>query len=552
MGRGLGMTWTGDDRPAFGRHGWQRLLAALLLAAALLALAGCGGGSSADGEAGVLRRGTASEPPSLDPHVAIGNSASTIVNDLFMGLATRNREGRTVPGIAESYEVSADGLTWRFRLRPGLRWSDGTPMTAEDVVWSFRRLMQPETGARYAANLYVIRNGRAVNRGAPPETLGVRAPDPQTVEFTLERPVPYFLRVLNSNATVPVPRHVIEREGRNWTRPGVMVSNGAFRLAEWVPNTRIVLDKNENFHEADRVALNRVVYFPTDDTASLVRRFRSGEVDIVLNFPPDQAEFLEKTYPGQVKAVSNYGLYYYMFNTGRPPFNDVRVRRALALAVDRDAIVQRILKGDSEPAWTLVPSDISGYRRLPPPDAARPFAERQAEARRLLAEAGFGPARPLTFELTYDTKEESRQIALAVTDMWKAVGVEPKLVATDFRGVTNSARSGRYDMIRYQWFAPYDDPSTFFALVRSGSPTNLSGYGNPEAERLVAAADGLADPEERMRRLAEAERAIMADWPLLPLYFTSARRLVAGRVEGWVDAPGGNVASRFLSVKGSG
>ncbi len=542
------MTKGSLTRPMPATTGWRGVMA-LLLVLLLPLIAGCSGGSNGGGEAGVLRRGTASEPPSLDPQVAIGNSASTIVNDLFMGLATRDREGRTVLGIAESYEVSDDGLVWKFRLKPGLKWSDGTPLGAGDVVWSFRRLMLPETGARYAANLYAIKNARAVNRGAPPETLGVRALDDRTVEFTLERRVPYFLRVLNSNATVPVPRHVIEREGRNWTRPGVMVSNGAFRLVEWVPNTRIVLEKNGNFHDAQAVRLERVIYFPTDDTASLVRRFRAGEVDVVLNFPPDQAEFLERTYPGQVRAVSNYGLYYYMLNTRRPPFDDLRVRRALAIAIDRDGLVQRILKGDSEPAWTLVPSDISDYRRLPSPEAERPLTERQSEARELLAAAGYGPAKPLAFQLQYDTKEESRQIALAVADMWKAVGAQPALVASDFRGITNAARAGRFDAIRYQWFAPYDDPSTFFALVRSGSPTNLSGYSNPEIDRRVAAADAAADPADRMRLLAEAERALMADWPVVPLYFTSARRLVADRVEGWVDAPGGNVASRFLSVK---
>lgn len=521
---------------------------ALILAMAGL-LASCGGDKDAAGSANILNRGTASEPPSLDPHVSQGNSASSIIDDMFVGLMTSDAKGETVYGIAASHTVSDDGLTYTFTLRPGLKWSDGKPLTAEDVVWTFQRLINPKTGARYAANLFVLKNGRAVNGGAPAALLGVKAIDPQTVAFTLERRVPYFLRILTSNATVPLPRQAIDKAGRGWTKPGEIVTNGPFTLTEWVPNTRIALRKNPQFFDAAEVKLDGVVYYPTDDTGALVKRYRAGEVDVILNFPPEQTEFLKKSFGNQVHVVTNYGLFYYLFNNAKPPFDNPGVRKALSIAVDKQGIATKILRGEAEAAWSLVPSDISDFKRLPSVDAARPLAERQAEARQLIAAAGYGPAKPLTVELRYDTKEESRQIAVAIADMWNQVGAKATLKASDFRGITNDARGGRFEAIRYQWFAPYDDPSTFLALVKSRSPTNLTGYRNPAIDGMTAAADEQVVPARRMAMLAAAERTAMADYPLLPVYFTTSRRLVSPRVVGWSDFPGGNVQSRYLSLK---
>ena len=521
-----------------------------LAIAGLTSLTACGGGDGEKAATGnVLNRGTASEPPSLDPHLAQGNSASSIIDDMFVGLMTSDAGGETVYGIAESHTMSEDGLVYTFKLRSGLVWSDGTPLTADDVVWTFQRLMAPDTGARYSANLFVLKNGRAVNGGAPAATLGVKALDPQTVAFTLERRTPYFLRILNSNATVPLPRHVIEKAGRGWTKPDTIVTNGPFVLTEWVPNTRIAMKKNPKFHDAAAVKLDGVVYYPTDDTGSLVKRYRAGEVDIILNFPPEQTEFLKKTFGDQVHIATNYGLYYYIFNNAKAPFDKMEVRKALSIAVDKDAIANQILRGEAEAAWSLVPSDISDFRRLPSVDGGRPLAERVAEARQLLATAGYGPARPLTFELRYDSKEETRQIAVALADMWKPLGANVSLKASDFRGITNDARGGKFDIIRYQWFAPYDDPSTFLALVKARSKTNLSGYKNPAIDGMTAAADDQVDTARRMAMLAAAEKTAMADYPVLPIYFTTARRLVSPRVQGWSDFPGGNVQSRYLSLK---
>ena len=530
-------------------RGWM-MAAALGLGLTLTACGGKGGGSATQAVTGnVLNRGTASEPPTLDPHLAQGNSSSALIDDLFVGLMTKDANGKMIGGLAESWAASTDGLTWTFKLRPGLVWSDGKPLTAEDVVWSFQRLLDPKTAARYAANLFGVKGARAVNQGAPLSQLGITAPDATTVVFQLERPIPYFPNILTSNATVPVPRQVIEKEGRNWTKAGTMVSNGAFTLVEWVPNTRIVVKKNPNFYDAANVKLDGVVYFPTDNTGTLVNRYRAGEVDVILNFPPEQTEFLKKNFGNQVQVSPNQGLFYFLFNTKKPPFDNVKVRQALSLAVDRQALTQQVMKGEAEPAWTLVPSDIAGYRRLPPADAALSQADRVAKAKALLAEAGYGAGKPLPVELRYDSKEESRQVAVAIGDMWKAVGASPTLKASDFRGITGDARSGRFDVIRYQWFAPFDDPSTFLMLVKGRSPTNLTGFADPRFDAAVAAADALPTEAARMAKLAEAERDVMTQYPVLPVYFTTARRLVSPRVEGWSQQTGNNVYSRWLSVK---
>lgn len=533
-------------------NGLVRRGLAAFFGAVMLSLSACGGGSAGSSDANMLKRGTASEPPSIDPHLAQGNTSSALIDDLFIGLTTTDSSGQMIGGIAESWEVSDDGLVWTFKLRPDLAWSDGRPLTAEDVVWSFQRLMDPKTGARYAANLYVLKGGRAVNQGGPMAQLGVSAPDPRTVRFELERPISYFPRILTSNATVPVPRHSIEANGRNWTKAGVLVSNGAFTLTEWVPNTRITIRKNPRFFDSSNVKLDGVIYYPTDNTGTLVNRYRAGEVDVILNFPPDQTEFLRKSFGDEVQVSPNQGLYYFIFNTKKAPFDNVKVREALSIAIDREAITRQVLKGEGEPAWSLVPSDISDYERIASPVASVPIADRVARARALLAEAGYGPARPLTIDLRYDSKEESRQIAVAMNEMWKKIGVNASLKASDFRGIVGDARAGRFDLIRYQWFAPYDDPSTFLALVRGRSATNLTGYSNPRYDAALAAADREADEGARMAQLARAEALVMNEYPVMPIYFTTARRIVSSRVKGWDPSSGDNMQSRWLSLDGEG
>ncbi len=360
----------------------------------------------ADADAGSLHRGTNTEPRSLDPHLAVGNSAAIILYDIFTGLMTLDAAGKVVPGVAKSYTVSDDGLVYTFNLRDGAVWSDGSPLTAEDFVYSFRRLLAPQTAARFASQLYPILNAQQVNRGeAPPEALGVLAIDARTLQVTLAQPTAYLPQLMAANAASPVPRHVIETEGRGWTRPGKMVSNGAYVLTEHVPATLIRAAKNDLFFDADNVAIDEVVYYPTENQGTSLSRFRAGELDVILNFPADQIDRIRETMPDVLHITPALGVYYLAPNLKRPPFDDVRVRRALSMAIDRDAIVSRLLPPGTAPATNLVPPVTDGYSGTPADFAEVPLNQRIAQARALLRDAGFGPDTPLTFSLKSDPIE---------------------------------------------------------------------------------------------------------------------------------------------------
>ena len=497
----------------------------------------------------VLNRATASEPSTLDPHIALGNSSSVIIDDLFIGLMTADADGNDVYGLAASHEVNETGLIYTFTLRQDAVWSDGSPITSADVVYSFRRLMDPATAARFAGNLYFFKNAFQVNTGKlPPESLGVSAPDDMTVVIELEKNTPFFLSALAANALTIVPRRAIEAHGLGWARPGNIVVNGPYILSEWLPNTRMTLQRNPKFWAADEVAIDEVRYFPTDDVGTALKRYRADELDIILSFPPEQIELLQKEYADQINVSPNLGLFYWAINTEREPFNDVRVRKALSIALDREGITQKLLRGLVDPAWGLVPPAAQNYEPPVPEIAQVPFPERQQLARDLLADAGFSSANPLKVELRYDSKEEARQIAVAVSSMWRQIGVEAIQKASDFRAITADVRKGNFDVIRYQWYAPFDDPTTFLNLLKGGSRTNHSELAVEAYDALLAAADEETDLQKRSDLLRQAETVILDQYGVIPIYFAKAQRVVKNRVLGWKNVTGGNTPTRYLDI----
>ena len=500
-------------------------------------------------EAATLHRGTNTEPRSLDPHLAVGNSAAIILYDIFTGLMTLDAAGKVVPGVAESYTVSDDGLVYTFTLRNDAAWSDGTALTAEDFVYSFRRLLTPDTAARFASQLYPIVNAQQVNRGAAsPETLGVTAIDAYTLEVKLVQPTAYLPQLMAANAASPVPRHVIEKEGRSWTRAGTMVSNGAYVLTEQVPATFIRAQKNERFYDAANVAIEEVMYYPTENQGTSLSRFRAGELDVILNFPADQIERIKETIPEALRITPALGVFYLAPNLTRPPFDDVRVRRALSMAIDRDAIVARLLPPGTAPATNLVPPVTDGYAGTPADFADTPLNERMAQARELLRDAGFGPDNPLTFALKSDPIEQNRRISVALTSMWKAIGANPDIETTGASDVNRDGRTGNFDIIRWTWFGPFDDAATFLGLMESSSGANVTGYANPDFDAKLREANAIRDPDARQAVLAEAEAILNADQPAIPLYFHAGRRLVSPVVQGWVDNPRSANLTRYLSL----
>lgn len=497
----------------------------------------------------VIHHGTAADPPSLDPNVSSG-MAAPILTDLFVGLVARDADLRPSPASAESWTVSPDGLTWTFRLRPDLRWSDGKPLTADDFVYTYRRLMTPATASQIAGAFFFIEGARDVFKGsAPPETLGVTAPDPATVMIRLEHPVPYLLDLFSTTQVGPVPRHVIEEHGAAWARPGRMVSNGAYVLAERVPQTYMKLVKNPHFFAADSVMIDEVYWHPTQDLATSLRRFRAGELDVVLNFPPDEIDRLKDTFREALHITPALGTYFLALNTRREPFDDVRVRKALSLAVDREAIAERLLRTGVKPAWSFVTPDFEGYGGIVPPERSKTLAARQAEARELLKQAGFGPDNPLTVPLVYETQEENRRIMVAIAGMWQAIGVKTELENVQFGVLRSRVLTGNYDAARFTYFASFDDAYAFMQVFASGNPNNWPGYASETYDALLDRYNRTPDAAERAAVLREAETLMMGEYPVIPIYHYVWRRLVSPRVGGWVDSPRGTPPTRFLWVK---
>jgi oligopeptide transport system substrate-binding protein len=496
-----------------------------------------------------LRRGTANELRSLDPQAVIGGSGGALLYELFEGLVTEDQSGKLVPGVSESWSRSEDGLTYTFKLRKGLRWSDGVPITAEDFVYSWRRVVNPENALRGAGTLFPVKNAVAITRGEKaPDSLGVKARDALTLEVSLEDPAPYFTDILAGFPTAPVPRHVVEKYGSSWTKPGNIVGNGAYSLDKWVPNTYYRLAKNPYFRDANQVSIDEVFYYPIPDRSTGEKRFRAGELDVVLNIPPNRLAWLKKNMPDELHTTSALGIRYLIINTKRQPFTDVRVRKALSIAIDREIIATSILKDGSEAAYNLVPPAMPRYGRNPAPSANQPYTQRLAEARKLLAAAGFSSSKPLRFTLDYQNLEDGRRVAVALQAMWRSIGADVQLTTTGFENKDTSLRNGDFDVSWFTFYAPYADATAFLYLLEANNARNYSKYSSHDFDEMLRAANRMHDPVERAAYLKKAEQLALSAHPIIPLFVPSRTYLVAKRVQGWDDQMDTHMA-RYLSLK---
>ncbi len=497
----------------------------------------------------VIRRGTSADAPTLDPVIAAGSLAAPIINDLFEGLLGKDPALKRIPGSAESWTISPDGLTYTFRLRPNLQWSDGVPLTANDFVYGYRRLVTPAVASPMAGQFYLLENARDIVTGKlPPEKLGVSAPDPRTVVLRLSAPAPWFLDLVGALIVSPVPQHVVEKYGKDWTRADRMVTNGAYTLAERIPQTMTRLRKNPRYHAAASVRTEMVEWYPTQDLGTSLRRFQAGELDQVLNFPPDEIERLRREMPESLRVVPSLGVYYLAINLRKPQFADARARLALSLAIDREGLTEKLLRTGVKPAFAFVGTNFTGYAGVQLPEEALPFPARQAEARRLLAAAGFGPGKPLTFEYVYDTNEENRKIAVALAAMWQAVGVKARPANVDFGQLNRQIRTGSFEVARWSYFASFDDPFALLQLYMGDNTNNYVGYRNPEYDRLLAQSNTIVDPKARFKVMEQAERILIRDAPIIPIFDYVRRYLVAPNVKGWVTSERGPTPSRYLTV----
>ncbi|HUA52389.1 MAG TPA: peptide ABC transporter substrate-binding protein [Candidatus Sulfotelmatobacter sp.] len=519
--------------------GWVRsgrpIARALGLAASLLVAGPALGGDN------VLYRGNGAEPETLDIHHSTGIPEFDIEVDLFEGLVQYGPAGEPVPGVADRWTVSDDGLTYRFHLRADARWSNGDPVTADDFVFALRRAVSPATASRYAFILFPIANAEAIASGAiaDPRQLGVAAPDARTVVFTLGAPTPYFLGLLTHHMAFPVHRATLERYGERWTRPGNLVGNGAYRLVSWVPQSEITLVKNPNYWDAASVKIDRVVYVATEDVGAELRRYRADELDVTNDVPVDQIAWIAGRFKQEFRRAAYLGTYYYGLNLRIPPFKDApKLRQALALAIDRDTLVERITRAGEQPAYSWVPPGIGNrYVQQLPDWAHLPQAERDRLAQRLYREAGYGSDHPARFELLYNTSENHKRIAIAIAGMWKeTLGADVILRNEEWKVYLASRAAKQFEMLRQAWIGDYNDANTFLELLKSDiGDQNSEGYANPQYDALMQRAERTIDLDARARLMEAAERIMLADMPLIPIYHYVSKRLVKPWVAGWVD-----------------
>jgi len=511
--------------------------------------------AQAAGAEQVLRRGNSVEPETLDPHRARGVSASNILRDLYEGLTTEAPDGTIVPGMAERWTVSPDGRVYTFTLRADARWSDGAPLTAAAFAESLRRVLDPATGSPVSQLLAPIERAEDVIAGrAPAAAAGVEAPDALTLVIRLAAPTPYFPALLAHPAAFPVltkPGTEVN-SGKSTSVPGFPVTNGAYTLAEWVPQSHLTLVRNPHYWNDAATAIDRVVYLPTENPASELKRYRAGELDLTDTIPLGQSRWIREHLGAELQVAPYLGLYYYGFNVTRPPFRDQPgLRRALALAVDRETLTARITANGEPPVHGWVPPGVAGYAPQPPDWAQWPREQRLAEARRLYAAAGYSAGRPLELELRYNTGDNHKRVALAVAWMWRqALGVRTRLVNEEFKVYLQNRRHRQVTQVfRADWIGDYDDASAFAERMLSTSGLNDTGWVSAAYDRLVTQARGEADPAQRQALLHEAERILLEEQPVLPLYGYVSKRLVKPYVAGWQPNIMDHHLTRHLSLR---
>ena len=499
----------------------------------------------------VYNRANSGEPETLDTHKTSTVQEAHIMRDMLEGLVTYSAKGEAVPGQAEKWEVSDVGKTYRFTLPNGLKWSNGDPVTAEDFVYSYRRIMDPATGAKYANILYPIKNAEKINKGqGKPEELGVKAVDAKTVEITLESPTPYFIELLTHQTSLPVHKASVEKFGKDFVKPGNMVTNGAYKLVEFVPNSHIKLAKNENYYDAKNVQIDTVNFYPTPDFAAMVRRYEAGELDTTDDVPADQMKSLKERFKDQVRLGPYLGTWYMVVNSAKAPFNDVRVRQALSMLVDREFIAEQIWGQTMKPGYSFMPPGVGNYG-----DPAymsykdQSPIDREEAAKKLLTEAGFGPGKPLKVEIRYNTTDNNRNSVIAISEQWKQAGIETSFINTD--GKTHFAHlrdGGDFDVARYGWIADYSDPNNFLFLLKSDNKGfNYGKYNNPEFDKLLDNAAKELDLKKRSDMLKQAEAILMKDMPWIPIMYYGKSNLISPKIKGFVQNTRGVYPTRYLS-----
>jgi len=486
----------------------------------------------------ILHIGNADEPQDLDPHIVTGLPEHRILSALLEGLVGKDPADLSpIPAAAGSWDQSEDGKTYVFHLRETGKWSNGDPLTANDFVYSWQRALTAELGNQYAYMLYPIVNAERFHKGLIKDfsRVGVKALDRLSLQVHLSDPVPYFLELLDHYSTFPVHQPTIEQfgafhtRGTAWTRAGNFTGNGPFLLAKWEQNKVIIARKNPRYWGAENVRLQAIHFHPVQQATTEERMFRTGQLDVTSGIPGEKVVSYQQNNPQALRRHAYLGTYFYRFNTTRPPLDDVRVRRALAMSIDRQAIVEKITKGGELPAYALTPPGTGGYTAR----ASIPYDIGQA--RELLAAAGYPDGRGFPgLQLLYNTSENHRKIALAVQQMWKrALNIDVVLQNQDWKVYLDRERSMDYEISWAAWIGDYVDPNTFLDMFVTGNGNNRTGWSNRRYDELIARAAATAGRQQRHELFQQAEEILISEVPVAPVYLYSRIHLVSPDVRGW-------------------
>lgn len=516
----------------------------------LVAAVGCTKKLDDDG-ARILHIGNIGEPLTLDPHQASGAWENRIITDMFIGLTTDDADGQPIPGMATSWTTSADGLVWTFKLRDA-KWSDGVEVTAHDFVYSWQQLFTVRPPAKYASLLFVIKNSQEVFEGKlPASNLGARAIDDKTLEVTLKNPAPYLPGLLTHYVSFPIPKHIVEKKGKDWIKAENIVVNGAFMLEQWSPNDFVHVVKNPQFFDAANVCLNELYYYPTQDDASAERRVKTGKLDVQANFSGSRRAEIDRTLPGFARVAPYVTSVYYWMNTKKAPFDNPKVREALSLVIDREFITSEILKGGQQPAYSLVPPGIQGYQSGTVSQEWKSLdrAARLTRARALLAEVGYGPNKPLQFTYNFRSSADNPRVAPVVQQNWREIGpwVTVNVVGSDVQVHYEKLRQGDFEVGDAGWVADFNDARSFlYNFETSAGLMNYGRFSNAQYDALLKKSDNEVNAEKRAEYMRQAEKLVLDEDALIPVYFNTNRNLVNPRITGWKDNANDYHRSRFL------
>ncbi len=520
-----------------------RFLPVLALVVGTVLFSGCGKREtpvSIGNREQIFHLGNMSEPTDLDPQIISSLQDFQIVIGLFEGLTSYHPQtAEPIPGVATSWESNDDATLWTFHLRPEAMWSNGIPVTAHDFVWAYQRVLSPGLGSEYASMLFCLRNAREYLGGEITDfaEVGVKAIDDHTLLLSLDHPVPYLPGMVAHAVWYPVNRDnilahgAIDQRGTHWTRPGNLIGNGPFVLAEWSPNQVIILKRNELYWDHANVRLNEVHIYPIDNSATEEAAFRAGQLHATVTMPQSKIA-VYKNDPERRHLLKQYpqlATYFYRLNVERPPLDDVRVRRALSMAVDRQQIIDAVARGDQLPAFTLTPPDTGGYQ------APIVIKHDPEAARALLAEAGFpgGEGFP-KMDLLYNTSEGHRALAEALQQMWKQeLGIEIGLYNQEAKVWNDTMREMNYDIARYAWVGDYLDASTFLDLLTTENGNNQTHWSNAEYDRLIEESRTKIKKEDRFALYRQAEAILMEESPIIPLYYYTNNQLQVPELKGW-------------------